>query len=139
MWMCVFGTGRREMRITWRGGLGRRMKSFKLDEFLESTAYCSSVHFRLEIIFELVICILSFHRGYNQYFSFQRSRKIHTGAERQDHLLLLSSLGSERGSYIYYGLSLYGYMIYNYNLSLLLEMNMFGRNQNNSIKQLSFN
>ena len=83
--MCVFGTGRREMRITWRGGLGRRMKSCKLDKFLESTAYCSSVHFRLEIIFELVICILSFHRGYNQYFSFQRRRKIHTGAER--HLL----------------------------------------------------
>ena len=114
----MFGTGRRDMRITWRGGLGRHMKSFKLDEFLESTAYCSSVHFRLEIIFELVICILSFHRGYNQYFSFQRSRKIHTGAERQDHLLLLSSLGSERGSYIYYGLSLYGYMIYNYNIQL---------------------
>ena len=48
------------MRITWRGGLGRRMKSCKLDKFLESTAYCSSVHFRLEIIFELVISIFLF-------------------------------------------------------------------------------
>ena len=32
------------------------------------------------------------------------SRKVPTGAPRQDHLLLRSSLGSERGSY--YGLSM---------------------------------
>ena len=73
--MCVFVTGRREMRVTWRGSLGRHMKSFKLDKFLESTAYCSSVHFRLEIIFEFVICDPLLSQRLQSVFFFSEKQK----------------------------------------------------------------
>ena len=73
--MCVFGTGRREMRVTWRGGLGRHTKSFKLDKFLESTAHCSSVHFRLEIIFEFVICDPLLSQRLQSVFLFREAER----------------------------------------------------------------